>query len=62
MSKRPADGGAGGAKKRRYVQGHKHGTELTAGMRGVIITCDAHLEKKAIRECFELFGAMAEAT
>ena len=55
--KRGAQGG-GGAKKRRFA----HGTELTAGMRGVIITCDSHLEHKAIRECFERFGTVAEAT
>ena len=55
--KRGAQGG-GGAKKRRFA----HGTELTAGMRGVIITCDSHLEHKAIRECFERFGTVTEAT
>ena len=53
--KRGAQGG-GGAKKRRSG----HGTELTAGMRGVIITCDSHLEHKAIRECFERFGMVTE--
>ena len=55
--KRGAQAG-GGAKKRRFG----HGTELTAGMRGVIITCDSHLEHKAIRECFERFGTVTEAT
>ena len=54
--KRGAQAG-GGAKKRRFG----HGTELTAGMRGVIITCDSHLEHKAIRECFERFGTVREA-
>ena len=53
--KRGAQGGDG-AKKRRSG----HGTELTAGMRGVIITCDSHLEHKAIRECFERFGMVTE--
>lgn len=61
MSKRPAPSGGGGGGKRQYQAGHKGASQLSAGMKGVLITCEPHLERKAIRECFDLFGAMVEA-
>ena len=61
MSKRSAPSSGGGGGKRQYQAGHKGASQLSAGMKGVLITCEPHLERKAIKECFELFGAMVEA-
>ena len=62
MSKRPADGGGGGGSgKRRFFQGPGAAAyELGPGLRGVLITCDVHVEKEAIRETFQLFEAFAD--
>lgn len=54
-------GGDGSAKKRKYTQqGHHRGTELGAGMRGALITCDVHVERHAIREAFALLEGLTE--
>ena len=49
--------------KRRYFQqstaAHK-AHELAAGMRGVLVSCDVHMEREAIKECFRLFESMVE--
>jgi hypothetical protein len=47
--KRGRDAGGGGKpwRKKQY-----HESELCAGMRGVLITCDVHAEKVAVREAF----------
>ena len=47
-------GGCGGSSKRRYVPAAFSGKDLTRGVRGVLISCEPHLEKKAIRECTAL--------
>ena len=65
MSKRPADAAAavsGKSSKRKYFQS-KSGTayvEFGPGIRGVLITCDCHAEKEAIRETYQLLEALAE--
>ena len=47
--------------KRRYFQQApvRYG-ELGPGMRGVLVSCDVHVERDAIRECFRLFESLAE--
>ena len=55
--------GEGKSSKRRYFQKKEPEggrTELARGMRGILITCDTHLEKKAIRECFDLLNDLCE--
>lgn len=63
--KRPAtEGGGRSNSKRKYQAGTaaipRHG-ELSIGMTGVLVSCDTHVEKSAIRESFKLFEALAEA-
>ncbi len=66
-ARRSADaaGSAKAAKKQKYAA-HKyknykpHESDLNAGMRGALVTCDVHVEKHAIRECFQLFEQLVE--
>lgn len=65
MCKRAAAPAAGASKrsKKQYSQaagGSSSGAELARGMRGVLITCDPHVEKKAIRECIGLLSDLHE--
>ncbi|KAL1519476.1 hypothetical protein AB1Y20_022995 [Prymnesium parvum] len=63
MSKRPPPPASREAKKRQYIQGAtarpRDGT-LTAGMRGVLISCDVHLERDAIKESLRLFESLVD--
>ena len=55
-----SDDNSGGSSKKRFVPaGPKKDYELVQGVRGVLVTCDTHLEHAAIRECFQLFGELA---
>jgi len=58
-SKRAAESGGGGGGKRKYHQPAAPGvTELARGMRGVLFTCETHIEKRAIREAFTLLETL----
>ena len=62
MAKREADAAStSGNKKRRYVGGPaaaRH--DLQPGLRGVLLTCDVHAERDAIREAFRLFESLLD--
>lgn len=53
------EGGGGSHAKRRYVAPTPGVCELSRGMRGVLITCDTHLEHKAIKEAYRLLDDLA---
>ena len=60
----PAGGGGGGKRhKGAYVHSKHTGrgaSQLGPGMRGVLITCDVHMEKAAIGEAFRLIDELLE--
>jgi len=64
-SKRASDAANGGGKRSKaaYVP-HKYAggrvTQLGLGMRGLLITCDVHMEKAAIGEAFRLLEELIE--
>ena len=60
QNKRPASGGAASSKKRKYVDYEKRSYMRGGGMRGVLVTCDVHVEKSAIRESCQLFEQHTE--
>mmetsp|Transcript_62533 Transcript_62533/g.104068 ORF Transcript_62533/g.104068 Transcript_62533/m.104068 type:complete len:270 (+) Transcript_62533:30-839(+) len=63
MKKRAAaDAGAPKSSKKRFFQSQAlvNGGDLTKGMRGVLLTCDTHLEKKAVRECVQMLERLDE--
>ena len=58
-------GGGGGGKRHKGAYVHsKHtgrgASQLGPGMRGVLITCDVHMEKAAIGEAFRLIDELLE--
>lgn len=62
MSKREHNaGGSGPNKKRRYVSGPQAARhDLQPGHRGVLLSCDVHVERDAIREAFRLFEQLLD--
>lgn len=59
MPKRPVadDGKSRHAKKRYFPDANKQRnatSEFKQGLHGLLITCDTHLERKAVRECINL--------
>ncbi|KAL3925902.1 MAG: hypothetical protein SGPRY_003539 [Prymnesium sp.] len=63
MPKRAAPASSdGGREKRRYAQQAASGGRgaLGVGMRGVLISCDVHLEREAIKETLRLLEGLTE--
>eukprot|EP00962_Isochrysis_galbana_P027617 scaffold8683_cov104-Isochrysis_galbana.AAC.2 len=58
-AKRSGQGGGGGGKRQNYHPPTPGVSELGRGMRGVLLTCDTHLERQAIREGFALLDEYA---
>lgn len=58
-AKRSGQGGGGGGKRQNYHPPTPGVSELGRGMRGVLLTCDTHLERQAIREGFALLDQYA---
>ena len=56
MSKRPVDakGGGPGGKNRHAKRRYSPADDFKQGLQGIMITCDIHREKQAVRECFGL--------
>lgn len=46
--------------KRKYFQQSSKARDLTAGMRGVLVSSDVHLEREAIKESFRLFESLVD--
>ena len=54
---RRRDAGAGGERRKRRKFAGAAATGDLRGMRGVLLTCDVHLERRAIREAFTMLEA-----
>lgn len=52
--------GSSAKSKRRFFQNSQtaRSGDLAPGMRGVLISCDVHVERDAIRECFRIFEGL----
>ena len=57
--KRKHVGGSRDKAKRKYFQGSGGESLLATGTRGLLITCDVHQERKAIRECLALLDSLS---
>ena len=55
-AKRPVDakGGGPGGKNRHAKRRYSPADDFKQGLQGIMITCDIHREKQAVRECFGL--------